>query len=363
VLGIGGIPNVLGVYDGYTFNAFDGVSAGSSSFSPISDTIGGLQAMALDTDSRPLAVVDNGSTRTLQWTKYTGPAFTVAALTNGSYWSAVAQVPVPASEGDAGVPSLSSGARGLFLSIQGNEHIFHYDTASGSWQGPTLSPVPAQRLAEDGAGALYGYGDDFDGTGTLDCYSHTDAGGANPTALATLPVDMNPFYSRFALPPSASTGSGWLVGGSRDGKVEAVPLSDATPNSSCTASGTGGPPPPVGTPRVYLRGSFRVNSTGTFSFSFGCPSGASNCTGIVTVTVTSSGHLARAARVHTIKLARARIDVAAGHTAKVNVRLNRTGRGLLAHDRKLHVKVTVTSRVGTGNITRTSKMVVLERAR
>jgi hypothetical protein len=218
-------------------------------------------------------------------------------------------------------------------------------------------------LAEDGVGALYGYGDDFDGTGTLDCYSHTDASGANPTALATLPVDMNPVYSRFALPPSGSTASGWLVGGSRDGKVEAVPLSDATANSNCAPGAPGGSPPPPGVTHVYLRGSFRVNANGTFSLSFGCPSGASNCTGTITLTFTSSGHLARAARAHTIKLASARIDVAAGHTAKVKVRLNRTGRRLLAHHRKLHVKVTVATRVGTGSITRTSKMVVLKRAR
>jgi hypothetical protein len=367
VLGVGGVSSLLAVYDGYQLGAFDGTAGASTTGTLVTGTIGGLQAMALDTDGRPLAVVKSGDSSGLEWTKFTGSTFTVSSLTNGSNWSPAVPVPVPTAQGNPGEPSLSSGARGLFLSIQGNEHIFHYDTATSSWQAPTVPPVPTQRLAEDSAGRLYGYGSDLSPDLTTECYSHTDASGANPTPLATLPVVMNPNYSHFVLPPGDGDG-GWLVGATRDRKLEAVPLREAMPNSSCgSGSTTGGPPPPRGSsgaPRVYLRGSFRVKPNGSFSFRFGCPAGGARCTGTVTVTVMIRFRsMVRTARVSASRIATARISVAAGRTTKVRVRINHTGRKLLARQHTVHATITVASRVGTGAVSRTRRTVKLTLAR
>jgi hypothetical protein len=368
VLGVGGVSSLLAVYDGYQLGAFDGTAGAATTGTLVAGTIGGLQAMALDSDGRPLAVVKAGDSNALEWTKFTGSAFTVSSLTNDSNWSPAAPVPVPAAEGNPGEPSLSSGPRGLFLSIQGNEHIFHYDTATSSWQAPTVPPVPAQRLAEDSAGRLYGYGSDQSPDLTTECYSHTDPSGANPTPLATLPVPMNPNYSHFVLPPGGGGGDGgWLVGATWDRKLEAVPLRDATPNSSCgSGSTTGGPPPPPGpgAPRVYLRGSFRVKPNGSFSFRFGCPAGGARCTGTVTVTVVIRFRsTARTAKASASRIATARIGVAPGRVAAVRVRINRAGRKLLARHHTVHATITVASRVGTGAVSRTRRRVNLTLAR
>jgi hypothetical protein len=356
VLGIGGAANLLGVYDGYQFNAFDSMSS-TYSLSLIPGTIGGTQAMALDTDGRPLAIAPSAP-NVLDWTKYTGRDFAVASLTNQSNWSTPAAVPIPAPEGPPGAPSLSAGPRGLFLALQGNEHIFRFDAATGSWGTPTLSPVSTHRLAQDAAGRLYGYGNDYGGSAsTLECYSHTDPSGANPTLPATLPVAMNPTFSRFALAPGGSDSAGWLVGGTTDGKVEAVPLSDATPNSACTSAGA-----TAGAAHVYLRGSFRVNPNGTLSFTFVCPAGATGCTGTVTITVTGAGHLARSAANPSARIVQAVIHVAAGRTANVRVRLNRIGRKLLAHHHTIDATIVVASRVGSGPTTRTTRVAALKQA-
>jgi hypothetical protein len=246
--------------------------------------------------------------------------------------------------------------------VQGNEHIFHFDTATGTWSAPALPPVPAERVAEDAAGRLYGYGNDF-GDGTVLCYSRTDPTGANPSPLASLPITMNPIYSRFALPIDGSDSGAWLVGGSDDGRVVAVPLASATTNPDC--SGSSGSSGSGGTPHIYLRGSFRVNANGTFSFTFVCPTGASNCTGTVTVTVTASGHLAAAAAAkrHRITIARTAIHVGAGRSAHIRVRLNRAGRRLLTHNRSIHATIAVASRAGTGRTVHARRSIVLTRAK
>jgi hypothetical protein len=249
----------------------------------------------------------------------------------------------------------------VFLTVQGNEHIFHFDSDTGTWSAPAVSPVPAQRVAEDAAGRLYGYGNDF-GDGSVLCYSRTDPSGTNPSPLASLPVTMNPTYSRFALPTDGSDSGAWLVGGSDDGKVQAVPLASATADPSCNGSSSSGGSGDV--PHIYLRGSFRVNADGTFSFTFVCPAGASRCTGTVTVTVTASGQLAAvaAAKRSRITIARAGIHVAAGRTAQVRVHLNRTGRRLLARHRKVHATISVAGQAGAGGAVHSRRAIVLKRA-
>jgi hypothetical protein len=118
-----------------------------------------------------------------------------------------------------------------------------------------------------------------------------------------------------------------------------------------SATSTSPPVPPTGsgTPKVNgAQVTTTTTSSGTpeVSVPVSCASGGASCTVKAVVTVTETVHRkGDKTKKKTVVLGSATITVAAGKTGRVSVKLNGTGRKLLATHHKLRVELTVTHRV------------------
>jgi hypothetical protein len=127
--------------------------------------------------------------------------------------------------------------------------------------------------------------------------------------------------------------------------------------------------PPV-SPDVTLSGdSAAASSSGAFTLKLQCPTGASGCTGTITLktskaVVASVGHAAKAKKKAAIlTLAEGSFTIAGGQLRSLTLRLSAAGRTLLAHSHVLSAQVTIAAHDATGETATTKATVTLRPAK